>query len=152
YGRIADSQRIFPSWSLPEADNMGESKRHHAQAAILLVLGGWLGACFPADARGEELIVSSPIRELKIVQGALPAGDAKRPELPTPINSGQEIKAEDVPYVVIDGPGEGYLDAAWPAGQPSRDRTTWPLSALGHVFPDDVVSVRVPAAPDGREI
>ncbi|QEH36955.1 hypothetical protein OJF2_55400 [Aquisphaera giovannonii] len=128
---------------------MNTSTNYSARAGLRTALGLSLAALLSTPAAAEDVIIRTPVRDLKITQGSLPAGDARRPSMPSTIPWGQEVKAEEMPYVVLEGAGEGFVDVGWPGGEPDLGRTTWPLAPVGHVYPDDVLCIRVPAA-DGE--
>src|SRR5262245_44131110 len=117
---------------------MGATTSLRVQTFPLVCLAGWLGTFSSIEVRGEDAIVCSSIGDLKLEAEVLPKGEAKRPAMPAPVSWGHAAQLEEVPYVVLDGPGEAYVGAAWPQGLPAPERgATWPLTPMGRIYPDD---------------
>ena len=57
-----------------------------------------------------------------------------------------QARFEQMPYAVLDQPGEAYLDQAEPRDAALRERWDFRFSSpLGHVYPDDQLAVRIPS-------
>ncbi|WP_165227710.1 hypothetical protein [Aquisphaera insulae] len=132
---------------------MGATTSLRVQTVALVFLAGWPGIVSSAGARDEDTIVISSVSALKLEPGGLIPAESKRPTTPASVNLGYRCQPEEMPYVVLDGPGEAYVGVSWPQGRTIPEPGgTWPLSPLGHLYGDDVVAARVPASPDRREI
>ena len=108
--------------------------------------GACLALVFEPTAVGDDFIITQPIAKLKLVEGSLPPGPAGRPASDTTPLVGGMGQFMRMPYVVLDQPGEAYLDQAFPADKAAQER--WrnrSYSLLTYIYPDDILTVRIPS-------
>ncbi len=129
------------------------SSCQNRRGEIVIILGAGLALLRVTAVRADDVILARPIADLKIVEGTLPPGAATRPASDSPPFPGGRGQFEQVPYAVLDQPGEAYLDQAEPKDAAARQRwlNRWSLP-LGHVSPDDVLAVRIPSGPGDSEV
>jgi hypothetical protein len=120
---------------------------------IVIILGAGLALLRVTAVRADDVIFARPIADLKIVEGTLPPGASTRPASDAPPFPWGRGWFQQVPYAVLDQPGEAYLDHAEPKDAAARQRwlNRWSLP-LGHVSPDDVLAVRIPSGPGDGEV
>jgi len=117
------------------------------------VVAAWSGLVASSAARADDVIVYRNIGTLRIVEGTLPSGAQAGPTAGRAPLWATRPQMQQIAYVVLDGPGEAYLDQPRPQGVGARDQ--WLNRILAPIIrpsASDILAVRVPARPGKSEV